>query len=293
MKLVFQVNEPVALSVRRIHRQLLRKTVALLQSPTPPADAVHSARKNIKRLRALLRLVRTGLGESAFHQANSLLRDVNRSLCDLRDEQALWETHARLVKHRKKSCQESCLQAMAALLQQKSGQQQSLTGCPQAIPAAAAQQLSLCLLTPLPLNFTRQNDAVLGICESYQLSRNLYRQCKHSHDVKLMHAWRKRVKDFVYQAQYLAALYPAVLPPWLDCQTQLADLLGEYQDLSTLTDWLAQNRSLSKKGEKSLYRAMITLIEKEQATLKKSALKLGDKLFRKKPAEIYQSLAEQ
>ena len=53
---------------------------------------MHETRKALKRLRALLRLVRPAMGEAAFKQENAQLRDIGLSLSGARDRHVLLET---------------------------------------------------------------------------------------------------------------------------------------------------------------------------------------------------------
>src|SRR5262245_25821071 len=48
-------------------------------------EVVHSARKRLKMLRAVLRLVRPAIDGTAFHRENLALRDIGRSLSVQRD----------------------------------------------------------------------------------------------------------------------------------------------------------------------------------------------------------------
>ena len=54
---------------------------------TGPEDvhqSVHEIRKSIKRIRAVLRLIRDEIGYSTYYRENVAYRDINRSLSDLR-----------------------------------------------------------------------------------------------------------------------------------------------------------------------------------------------------------------
>ncbi|NIS31707.1 MAG: CHAD domain-containing protein, partial [Actinobacteria bacterium] len=53
---------------------------------------IHDARKKLKRLRALLRLVRDDIGDSAYHNENVVLRDTARTLAGMRDAGVLRTT---------------------------------------------------------------------------------------------------------------------------------------------------------------------------------------------------------
>ena len=79
-----------------IKRILREECDAALQqvSDTPQADsetAIHEARKSVKKLRALLRLISTHLPRRVYKRENSHLRDVGHRLSELRDADAVIE----------------------------------------------------------------------------------------------------------------------------------------------------------------------------------------------------------
>src|SRR5262245_41224637 len=55
-------------------------------------ESVHDVRKRLKKLRALLRLVRTDLDPSIFDRENTAFRDVGRQLAVIRDADVLVTT---------------------------------------------------------------------------------------------------------------------------------------------------------------------------------------------------------
>ena len=73
--LTFQPGQPVDAEVRRIASALIgtaRKRVA--QPASDRGEDVHAVRTTIKRLRALLRLVRPVIGETRFTSEDARLR---------------------------------------------------------------------------------------------------------------------------------------------------------------------------------------------------------------------------
>src|SRR4030095_12488027 len=50
-----------------------------------PPETVHELRKRLKKMRAVLRLVRDELGEEVFDRENGVLRDLGRKLSPARD----------------------------------------------------------------------------------------------------------------------------------------------------------------------------------------------------------------
>ncbi|MBA2240994.1 MAG: CHAD domain-containing protein, partial [Solirubrobacterales bacterium] len=61
----------------------LRRTSASDDEAT--AEAVHEARKDLKKTRSVLRLVREGLERERYREQNARLRDAGRGLAGARD----------------------------------------------------------------------------------------------------------------------------------------------------------------------------------------------------------------
>ena len=90
-----RISESAQEAVRRIaHEQLGRAITNLALAPTNRAEAIHEARKSLKRLRALVRLVRGELGEQVYRRHNECMRDAARELAGLRDR-PLFARHSR------------------------------------------------------------------------------------------------------------------------------------------------------------------------------------------------------
>src|SRR5262245_32270283 len=93
-----ELGEPGTDGVRRILRREAKRALDELPSGGQVKDvAVHAARKQIKRARAALRLVREPLGEKAYHRENEELRDAAQPLSAVRDAKILVEAFDRLV----------------------------------------------------------------------------------------------------------------------------------------------------------------------------------------------------
>src|SRR5215475_4270728 len=92
-------------SLRKNIRRIVRKQMdgaldEVTGTPKEPRDeAVHEARKAFKKIRAVLRLVRPAIGETAFREENTCFRDAARPLTEVRDAKILIETLDHLVEH--------------------------------------------------------------------------------------------------------------------------------------------------------------------------------------------------
>src|SRR5689334_5586263 len=86
----FENDESASEGVKRVAREEIDSAIDSLRSKhgRDRDEGIHEARKSIKKLRALLRLVRNELGD-AYESDVSRLREVGRKLSEFRDAGAL------------------------------------------------------------------------------------------------------------------------------------------------------------------------------------------------------------
>lgn len=92
----FKIGEGCEAGVSRVGAEQIERAIAQLEG-TNAGTAVHETRKCIKRTRALLRLVREGVGEAVFSRENTRLGDIGRMLSSSRDQTVLRATADRLA----------------------------------------------------------------------------------------------------------------------------------------------------------------------------------------------------
>jgi CHAD domain len=86
--------------VQRLLCHHLDQALKALQGNQPLSDAaVHSMRKQLKKGRADLRLLRKALGSQTYTYENTALRDVARPLTAVRDARTFMDTLDTLVEH--------------------------------------------------------------------------------------------------------------------------------------------------------------------------------------------------
>ena len=227
------------------------------------AKAVHEARKDIKKLRAVVRLVQ------ADPSWNVRLRDTARRLAGRRDADVLLETLDALVASGAVS--KKSVRKLRKELSREAGRQDDDGS---AIELASAE-LTLArnevdALAPAKDAFKAVRP---GLQRIYGDGRAAYRVARKKPTTANLHEWRKRVKDLWYSATVLRSAWPAMMSELAAEAHVLSDLLGEDHDLAILAD-----RATGKK-HKELRRA----IAKRRARLQKRALKLGKRLYAEKP----------
>ncbi|NJK27804.1 MAG: CHAD domain-containing protein [Coleofasciculaceae cyanobacterium SM2_3_26] len=91
---VYQLTtkETVSNGIKRVAQEELDRAIAQLSGQTEESheEAIHDARKRLKKLRALLRLVRDRLGQDAYERENLCFRDAARKLSDCAMPRCTW-----------------------------------------------------------------------------------------------------------------------------------------------------------------------------------------------------------
>src|SRR5262249_39907921 len=85
--------------VRSLLLEQIQGAAHVIRGGRAPSDeAVHRARKKIKRARASLRLLRKAVGRSAYQRENAQLRAAAQPLSRVRDTRVMLETLDRLLE---------------------------------------------------------------------------------------------------------------------------------------------------------------------------------------------------
>lgn len=274
-------------------RQLGRAVQALRprsRSARSKDTSIHSARKRLKEVRALLRLVREGLGEKKFKRESKTLRDAARPLSEVRDATALIEALQSLQKRYAGTVnQDTFKSARKALRRRRSIIRQRILLKGKALERAAAIVKKA---RERAEHWGLKGGAwpVLqgGLRRSYkQGHRAMADACKNAIDENL-HEWRKRSKDLRYQLELLQPVWPEVMKTTAGQAEALTDLLGDDHDLAVLRGLLESElkETLADKAAESLK----GIIDARRTDLQHSAASLSEKLFAESPRQFVERL---
>src|SRR5258707_2775828 len=93
MPFQIETGETLREAILRTRNERLDKAIAaLLGKPQPSAEAIHDARREFKRLRSLVRLVRGSMDKPVRAREAQALGNAGRALAQSRDAAALLET---------------------------------------------------------------------------------------------------------------------------------------------------------------------------------------------------------
>ncbi|MCA9987321.1 MAG: CHAD domain-containing protein [Anaerolineales bacterium] len=282
-------EEPVA-GCCRLLLAYLAENCALLQDDEMDLDlAVHEARKNVKRMRAFLRLIRPVIGEPAFQRVNDQLQGSAHLLAPMRDQAVLIETVANLrletglelshFRHTLVLLTEA-YQATRADFVADAGRIPAILGIWQAVRDE---------ILALPLGKGGWNALQPGFSRSYTRGRQrMFAAYAQPANGELFHEWRKRVKDMWHQLEILAPAAPDTLLTEAEAYHQLSSLLGDAHDLLVLRETiLAAETVFNADPDIAL---LLTLAATRQQQLENEAAHWGLKLYGTKPAAFVRRL---
>jgi hypothetical protein len=272
-------------TVRRILLLQLGRAISGLASRHPSARAVHEVRKELKRVRATLRLMRESMGVQAYRRDNIVVRDAARPLTAVRDARVLIETLERLDPKSREANSESRYSFARRLHralrhEQREGRQRLQ---PRDLAAAAralrAVERRVKALTDTKL---RRGSLDTALTRAYRAARKACAQARRRPHDDLLHEWRKQTK-------YLSSQLDIVLP--LDARfakdlrrsKRLAECLGDDHDLALLNVKINQYLPPGGANRGDAPEKLRSRLLRRRKTLQNAAARLGGKLFATKP----------
>jgi CHAD domain-containing protein len=248
------------------------------------AHLVHEARKTIKRMRAMARLLRRETGEREFAQVNSSLREAGKRLAGARDAEVRIATLRDLRSRHPQELDGEPVEMLLFRLEQDIARAQGPDPEPAVLGDIAEMRRDL-----LRWNLLEHNPEALsgGLREIYREGRHRYKRAKRSNarDPERMHDWRKRVKSLYYALDMLGGKQASATAKLTRRADRLGDVLGEEHDLWMFASYVQDEPELEDKTRERL----LSVIERRRKRLRKRALKLGSGLYARKPSRFAES----
>ena len=322
-------GERLAHGLRRMALGQLDLAIELLegdQDGVLAENAVHETRKSLKRLRALIRLLEGELGKQVAARENAVLRDAGQRLAGTRDAEVLVGTlDGLLQRHPGELAHRRGVAVLRARLVAERDAASELTLRDAATRAQVIGELRQARSRVSEWRLSDRDgiqSVEFGLTGIYRQGRRRYRRAARGKGdrARIMHVWRKRVKDLRYAVEMLDRLDPIPGEPaghgtrsrrrkrperrreageikrTARRADKLGELLGEEHDLVLLTTRVVAEGKRSD-GESSgavagrgvgggTRRILLKLIARRRRRLRRKALRQGERLYRRKPGRF-------
>jgi CHAD domain-containing protein len=285
-------DESLRKGIRRIVGKQLDGAQELLSDSNRRSvdERIHSVRKRFKRVRAVARLVRDAIGESAYRMENDSFRDAGRPLSEVRDAKVLLEALDTLKEKSGREARHAPFrQARKALIAHQREVHKRVLDDEKAFTdtASAIEQARERLADWSDISNDWQNLGK-GTKRVYRQGRKAFDQVKADATVENLHEWRKQVKYLRHQLELLAPTWPKVVGELASQADSLGELLGADHDLAVLGSTLASppaGDSLSQSADE-----FTALIESRRKNLQLEAISKGELLYRDSPKQFLHRL---
>jgi CHAD domain-containing protein len=308
-------SEPLGEGLRRIALAQLDIAIESIGATSAHSaeERVHEARKALKRMRALLRLLEDDLGADGYDHESGVVRDAGRRLAPARDAAVLLSTLDALIeRHPKQLGRRDGVRRLRAQLQREREGAAALALARagrggDALDDLLALRARMAARQPLRASSAASLEpALAGV---YGKGRKRMRQAGRG-DGRLngrkLHEWRKRVKDLRYVAEMLERAAPgkrkrggpkpsarkrarakaAFVGRVARRADDLGELLGDEHDLAVLAERVrsdAHDRHAPSTLGRGSRRALLKAIARRRRRLRKRALRDGARLYARRP----------
>lgn len=280
----FKLKESLTRGVRRVGSEQFELAERHLKNGSDPAGSIHETRKCIKRLRALLRLVRAGIGEKPYRQENMELQKMGRLLSPARDGEVMRQTLAKL---------ETRLSGNRQVIVDRLRERLD-----QAIPPET-EVVARKVLTPLVRAKRRfaqlkiQNSGFdvpeAGLHATYRKGRRALAQAQMEPGDEAFHDLRKAVQQHWRQMLLVSRAWPDMCRARAAAAREIAQLLGEEHDHAVLAAFADLQRDNGLAADE------IEIIHQDcrarQLELRNLALPMAKRLFAERPRRFAHQIA--
>lgn len=269
---------------RLVHEEV---THALVQI-TDNADrsrGVHEARKSMKKLRALLRLVRSELKPKIYIRENTRFRDSARMLAQARDSFVIYETLDTLRPHLEGD-ERKTLNALRRRYKALYQIEQSavLDDNERLEVVEVALQDAIGRVPKWKIANRGFKSLAPNIQQTYHQGSKGYRRAQRRRDSESFHEWRKQVKYLWYHVRLLTPVWSNIMTPLSDELKQLSDDLGVMNDLALVAT------SLMMVKDDFDVASLITASDHERQRLEQEVFLTGSRVYAESPEAFVKRL---
>lgn len=283
-------GESVPDGIRRIVVEEIDSATEELAETKDRDEAVHEARKSLKKIRGVLRLVQPELGR-IYQRENTHLGGIGRRLSELRDATAIIEVFDGLIDRYKDQLRKDALASIRRGLEKsKRDTEQAIDANKTVLQAITTLRSARKRVKDWELQLDGFDALAAGLEERYRRGRKVMAAARKEQTPESFHEWRKRVKDHSYHIRLLESAWTDLLQAREASLKNVETWLGDDHNLVVLCAKIDENpASFGEPADIQLFLALSTQLQKQ---LRDNALSLGERLYEEKPADFRKNISK-
>ncbi len=273
-------NEDINKAVKRIGIELIDDSIIRLKSIHKTFDeSIHESRKNFKKMRGLLRLVRFELGDELYKRENKIFRNTGRILSPIRDATVITETLDYIIKKHPNEIDYDVYKQIRKNLNLRARRirtqfKKNTELIDKTIKTLTGHRAEI---NKFPLHKKSFNQLIPGLTLVYEKGQNSFALIKRNPSVKNFHEWRKQAKYLWYHIRILEGAWPEYMNILSNKLSDLSDVLGLEHDLSEFRSVLLKEYPSDANRQKlaNLFKILI----KERTALRTQAKSIAPYIY--------------
>lgn len=203
-------------------------------------DSVHNIRKTIKKIRAVLSLIRDEIGYSSYLRENNFYRDIGRQLSEFRDLDVYLSVALDLEQRFIMDLNYSCLTNLISQIKHDKATCLKQLIKPEGFPAELTQKLAVARINMEKIKITDEsfNFVMSGLNRSYKKGRKVLHTCMDDSGPEKAHQLRKALKNIWYQIRIIRPVYPTFCKAYAKSLRSITRILGKLNDYAEFKKYL-------------------------------------------------------
>ena len=241
----FSISNTESISIN-IHRILLEQFhYIIMQSEKDQEEiheSIHETRKSMKRIRAVLRMIRDEIGYSSYYRENTFYRDLSRNLSEIRN----FEVLSGSIQNLQKDLSNTIPPDVFALLEGELGRQRNLVAGGPAVLTQLLKEIARKIeiardrIYDFPIKHNDFRAFEGGLFRMYRQGKKYLQDVRENPTPNQLHDLRKRLKYFWYQVEILQPIFPGPMKAYASTLEKIGENLGVYHDLEVLQEFLSE-----------------------------------------------------
>lgn len=271
-----------AILKHELERSAAAAQAAVLTAETDLALAVHSSRKSLRKLRALVELLHHALPRRTRRATVAALRDARRELGAARDRTVIPQVLETITLE--PAQQDDAAKIIAAATVDGPSDDDTRAAVAHAAKAAgdAVREITEALDAPVDWPMVSA-----GIAAMYRRAREERRASRGDHDA--FHRWRRRNKELLYQLEALERHAGAPVAELRREVEAVSDGQGRAVDLIALRELVRQHRELL---DPTRAEELLASIDRQLEPLVRELRETGKAVFERRGSDIERHIRE-
>ena len=286
-----KAKESIAEGIRRVVLEEIDSAEKELSGQGSKREtAIHEARKSVKKVRGVLRLMRPELGNTYCNE-NARFRDIGRRLSEVRDTVATIEVFDCVLDKFKDGIQRNGFDSIRRALQKNKLETEERVNLEKLMQSSvSALRAAKRRLKTWPLKADGFSAVAPGLELTYRAGRKALAQVKKDPTPENYHYFRRRVKDHWYHVRLLESVWTEVMQAHEASLKKLETWLGDDHNLVVLCQQL--HTEPEKFGDGNTAQLFTSLAEQYQKELRENATSFGERAYEQKPREFVNNMAK-